>query len=171
MSVADEAKQTKRWHPLAARLAGIPDSDAAQSSQINVPGNSTAAELAATIQDVTCKLGRISDLVHELTDLRLVVPALASVQAVGNAVQLVFLGVEAELKFSVQLTIGEHALVTSSPDADVADLTAGGTLGPVPFTDLTQLLHCLLLQGIRTYLCRCSLNSVSVPCRCELPCW
>lgn len=155
MSVADEAKQTKRWHPLAASLAslaGIPDSDA-PSSQISVPGNSTA-ELAATIQDVTCKLGRISDLVHELTDLRLVVPALASVQAVGNAVQLVFLGVEAELKFSVQLTIGEHALVSSSPDADVADLTADGTLGR-DFIDLMQLLHCLLLQGICTsYLCR-----------------
>lgn len=106
MHAADAAKHTARWHPLAAELAGITGDAGAASNQIHVPGNS-AAQLAAVVQDTTCRLSRISDLITELTDLRLMVPAVSSVQAEGNAVQLVFLGVEAELKFSIELKIGE----------------------------------------------------------------
>lgn len=72
-----------------------------------MPGNS-APQLATIVQDVTCKLGRISDLVNELADLRLAVPALKSVETQGTVIKLVFLGLEAELKFEVQLNIGKQ---------------------------------------------------------------
>lgn len=107
--LADAARHTQQWHCLAGTLAGVTETDIKQASQISLPGDN-AAELATAVQNVTCKLGRIADLVYELADLRLVVPALTSVQIQDDAVQLVFLGVEAELKFSVQLRIGQPCL-------------------------------------------------------------
>ena len=94
---------------MAARLAAVTETGTRPASQISLPGYS-AAELATVVQSVTCKLGRITDLVYELADLRLVVPALANVHIQDGVVQLVFLGVEAELKFLVQLRIGQPLL-------------------------------------------------------------
>ena len=93
---------TSRWHPLAARLAGSTGTEA-----FTLPGSS-ATDLAAALQQMTCKLGRISDLVQELASLWLTIPALADVQTADNAVQLTFLGLVSELKFSVLLALGER---------------------------------------------------------------
>lgn len=97
---AEAAKASCKWHPLAARLAGVTG-----TSDLTLPGNS-ATDLAACVQQVTCKLGRISDLVQELADLRLAIPALADAQVADKAVQLTFLGLDSELKFSVLLALG-----------------------------------------------------------------
>lgn len=64
--------------------------------------------IAATVQNFSYKLGRIEDLVQELDTLRFSCPALANVTVQGTCVQLVFLGLEAELKFTVWLDIGKQ---------------------------------------------------------------
>lgn len=94
---------TQKWHDLAAELAGITGS----ASPLVLQANAGKNELAATIQGFSCKLGRIEDLVTELDSLRFGCPALASVTMQRGRVQLVFLGLEAELKFTVQVEIGE----------------------------------------------------------------
>lgn len=66
-----------------------------------------STHMAATVRDFSCKLGRIEDLVQELDTLRFSCPALTSVTVQRTGVQLVFLGLEAELKFTVWLEIGE----------------------------------------------------------------
>lgn len=97
---------TQRWHPLAATLAGLEGTAFPFTLPINAAdtGNS---HVAAAIQDFSCKLGRIEDLVKELDSLRLHCPALSSVTTHGKVVQLMFLGLEAELKFTVQVEIGK----------------------------------------------------------------
>ena len=97
---------TQKWHCLAAALAGIEGTTSPLVLQFNAAqiGNT---RMAATVQDFSCKLGRIEDLVLELDSLRFSCPALASVTVQRTRVQLVFLGLEAELKFTVWLEIGE----------------------------------------------------------------
>ena len=72
--------------------------------------NASPGHISAVIQSLSCKLGRIEDLVFELDNLRLNVPAITSVTASTTHVSLVFLGLEAEVKFSVQIAIGECVL-------------------------------------------------------------
>lgn len=67
----------------------------------------SARQVAAAVQDFSCQLGRIEDLVQELDRLRMSCPALSSVTAQNRRVCLVFLGLEAEVKFSVQIDVGE----------------------------------------------------------------
>lgn len=59
------------------------------------------------MQDFSCKLGRIESLVQELDSLRLTCPALSGVTAHNRHVSLVFLGLEAEVKFSVEIDVGK----------------------------------------------------------------
>lgn len=72
----------------------------------------SADQIAATVQDYGHQLGRIEDLVQELDSLRLHCPALSSVTARNTCVSLVFLGLEAEIKFSVNIQIGESLQFT-----------------------------------------------------------
>lgn len=74
----------------------------------------SADQIAATVQDYGHQLGRIEDLVQELDSLRLHCPALSSVKARNTCVSLVFLGLEAEIKFSVNIQIGESLQSLSS---------------------------------------------------------
>ena len=97
---------TQRWHPVAAALAGIEETTAPFALAFNT-ADSGSTQMSATVQEFSCKLGRIEDLVQELDSLRLNCPALASVTVQGKCVQLVFLGLEAELKFTVQIEIGK----------------------------------------------------------------
>ena len=99
---------TQKWHGLAADLAGI-DSTSPLVLQLDAGKN----KLASATQDFSCKLGRIEDLVTELDSLRFGCPALASVTVHRRYVQLVFLGLEAELKFTVQVQIGESTMFSS----------------------------------------------------------
>ena len=64
---------------------------------------------AATTALPFCIIAARADqaLVQELDTLRLKCAALSSVSARQSSVTLVFLGLEAELKFSVQIEIGE----------------------------------------------------------------
>ena len=103
---AENGMATQRWHPLAATLAGLEGTASAFTLPFNAAdaGNS---RVAATIQDFSCKLGRIEDVVQELDSLPLQCPALSSVTAQGRVVQLMFLGLEAEVKFTVQVEIGK----------------------------------------------------------------
>lgn len=142
---AEAARHTAQWHPLAASLAEVIATDTRPASQISLPGDN-AAELATVIQNVTCKLGRITDLVYELADLRLVVPALANVRIQDGAVQLVFLGVEAELKFSVQLRIGQPLLELFADCIPVALHCACSRVAGVLVQGLPSKLPCLLLH-------------------------
>ena len=97
---------TQKWHPLAAALAGIEGTTSPLVLQIHAAqiGNT---RMAAIVQEFSCRLGRIEDLIHELDTLRFSCPALASVTVQRTRIQLVFLGLEAELKFTVWLEIGE----------------------------------------------------------------
>ena len=97
---------TQKWHPLAAALAGIEGTTSPLVLQITAAqiGNT---RMAAIVQEFSCRLGRIEDLIHELDTLRFSCPALASVTVQRTRIQLVFLGLEAELKFTVWLEIGE----------------------------------------------------------------
>ena len=161
--LADAARHTQRWHSLAATLAGVTETDIKQASQISLPGDS-AAELATVVQNVTCKLGRIADLVYELADLRLVVPALTNVQIQDGAVQLVFLGVEAELKFSVQLRIGQPLLELSA-DCILAAFHCACSRVAVK-TALPATGPCLC-----TDWCTCDQIVPILQCRLRLPWW
>ena len=100
---------TQKWNGLAADLAGI-NNTSPLVLQIDAGRN----KLATTTQDFSCKLGRIEDLVTELDSLRFGCPALASVTVHRACVQLVFLGLEAELKFTVQVQIGESTMLSSA---------------------------------------------------------
>ena len=96
---------TQRWHPVAAKLAGIEAASAPYTQSFSM-GDAGQAHTSATVQDFSCKLGRIEDLITELDSLRLDCPALASVTAQGHVLVLVFLGLEAEIKFTVRLELG-----------------------------------------------------------------
>ena len=98
--------ESQRWHELAANLAGIANCPAPSALPFSVTDIRTD-QPAAAVQQYSCKLGRIEDLVQELDTLRLKCAALSSVSARDTSVTLVFLGLEAELKFSVQVEIGE----------------------------------------------------------------
>ena len=91
---------------MAAALAGIEGTTSPSVLQVNAAETGNT-RMAAIVQNFSCKLGRIEDLVHELDSLRFSCPALASVTVQRTRVQLVFLGLEAELKFTVWLEIGE----------------------------------------------------------------
>ena len=97
---------TQKWHPLAAALAGVEGTTLPRLLQFDA-AQVGKAHMAATVHDFSCKLGRIEDLVKELDSLRSSCPALASVTVQRKCVQLVFLGLEAELKFTVRLEIGK----------------------------------------------------------------
>lgn len=103
---AETGKETQRWHQLAASLADI-DSSTSRPGLCFSIAHGRADQVAAAVQDFSCKLGRIEGLVQELDSLRLDCPALSSVTAHNRHVSLVFLGLEAEVKFSVQIDIGE----------------------------------------------------------------
>lgn len=101
---------TQKWHNLAAELAGVKETTSPLVLQLDT-AQAGKNKLAVTIQDFSCKLGRIEDLVTELDSLRFGCPALASVTVQQGCVQLVFLGLEAELKFTVQVQIGKSTKV------------------------------------------------------------
>ncbi len=103
---AETGKETQRWHQLAASLADI-DSSTSRPGLCFSIAHGRADQVAAAVQDFSCKLGRIEGLVQELDSLRLNCPALFSVTTHNRHVSLVFLGLEAELKFSVQIDVGE----------------------------------------------------------------
>ncbi len=105
-SKSETGKETQRWHRLAASLADI-DSSVSRPGLCFSIAHGRADQVAAAVQDFSCKLGRIEGLVQELDSLRLDCPALSSVTAHNRHVSLVFLGLEAEVKFSVQIDIGE----------------------------------------------------------------
>lgn len=98
---------TQKWHPLAAVMAGIQGDTSPLIVQFDA-ARIDSNHMAATVQDFSYKLGRIEDLVQELDTLRFSCPALARVTVQRTRVQLVFLGFEAELKFTVWLEIGEQ---------------------------------------------------------------
>lgn len=98
---------TQKWHPLAAAMAGIQGTTSPLIVQFDA-ARIDSNNMAATVQDFSYKLGRIEDLVQELDTLRFSCPALASVTVQRTCVQLVFLGLEAELKFTVWLEIGKQ---------------------------------------------------------------
>ena len=106
MQCAEAGMETQRWHELAANLAGIASSAAPTALPFSLTDIRTD-QTAAAVQQYSCNLGRIEDLVQELGILRLKCAALSSVSASDTSVTLVFLGLEAELKFSVQVEIGE----------------------------------------------------------------
>lgn len=110
---------TQKWHPLAAAMAGIQGTTSPLVVQFNA-AQIGSNHMAAAVQDFSYKLGRIEDLVQELDNLRFSCPALASVTVQRTRVQLVFLGLEAELKFTVWLEIGKHCkLHRAQHDSDV----------------------------------------------------
>ena len=119
---AEAGQETQRWHQLAASLAGIPDSAASTALPLSLPpalpssptsalntANVQADQVAAVMQHYSCKLGRIEDLVQELDNLRLQCPMLSSVTARQLSLTLVFLGLEAEVKFAVKIELGESS--------------------------------------------------------------
>ena len=106
----------QRWHQLAASLAGIQGTAASTALPLTLPAAlpsapSTASvqadQVAAAMHQYSCKLGRIEDLVEELDSLRLQCPMLSSVTARKSSLVLVFLGLEAEVKFAVTIELGE----------------------------------------------------------------
>ncbi|DBB09035.1 TPA: hypothetical protein ACH3X3_007660 [Trebouxia sp. C0006] len=105
LAPTETGKETQRWHQLAASLADI-DSSVSRPGLCFSIAHGRADQVAAAVQDFSCKLGRIEGLVQELDSLRLDCPALSSVTAHNRHVSLVFLGLEAEVKFSVQIDIG-----------------------------------------------------------------
>lgn len=103
---AEAGRHWQRWHQLAASLAGIPD--AAGSAAVPLgKADASADQIAAVIQQHSRRLGRIEDLVAELDSLRLRVAALSRATAQHRRIELAFLRLEAELKFSVVLDIGK----------------------------------------------------------------
>ncbi len=124
---AESGKETQRWHHLAASLAGIEVSSLPAVLSFSI-ADATVIQIAATVKEYSCKLGRIEDLIHELDGLRLNCPSLSSVTAHKTCVALVILGLEAELKFSVQIEIGKpwQRLLAASSHINFAVQTCCG---------------------------------------------
>lgn len=127
----------------------------------------SAKQVAATVQDFSCQLGRIEDLVQELDRLRMSCPALSSVTAQNRRVSLVFLGLEAEVKFSLQIDVGELPYSDSSSSkacSDVVGISCEATpsnkflVERYPVQSPCPESSCFLLQENSTLTASCSVR-------------
>lgn len=99
----------QNWRDMVADLSGSlapPARSSTQAAKFHVEQVSLS-KLSAVLASFSFRLGRIEDIIHDLESIRKSSPRLANVSWSGSGIELVFLNLVADLKFSINIPISK----------------------------------------------------------------